>query len=618
MNTGRYRWGSGVLLAALICAVLAVSGLDSTVSAQGATTDYDTDDDGLIEVASEAQLNAIRWDMDGSGVVDDAANATTYATAFPTPAARMGCPATVCTGYELAANITLTSDTGMGWEPIGNATTKFTATFDGNAPDYTIDSLFINRTTDNIGLFGATGATSSIWNVKLTSVNVTGNAWIGALEPQSDPPAAPTGLTASNTEHDSLTLTWDDPEDDSVTGYRILRGPDANSLSTLETSPISATTPAAPSSNEQDQLRETPKEKEPPQRVGARQAAAAITTAPNNWSLVPTGLNAGDRFRLIFLSSTGITPNSTSIATYNTFVQGRAAAGHTGILSYSTGFRVVGCTNSVDARDNTSTTGTGVPIYWLNGSKVADNYRDFYDSSWDDEANDKNESGANGPDTSQIANYPITGCNHNGTKARDPGDRESRALGAAAVRVGRPNSATASDGPIHGGNVATHSDRRPMYGLSGVFQVAGNVAPTIEVPIPNRTAVTNVLFTYTFPTNTFNDRNSGDTLTYVAKKADNMALPVWLAFDANTRTFSGTPTGVGTVSVKVTASDGHQRDDYFQDTEGDDIALKICTTAPYLDQCRFRHRGDGTHLQHQNTGQQHRPGRRPGHHRQHR
>ena len=180
MSTGRYRWGSGVLLAALICAVLAVSGLDSTVSAQ-AVIDYDADDDGLIEVASEAQLNAIRWDLDGNGAVDVATNATTYAAAFPTPAAGMGCPGAACTGYELAADITLTSNTGMGWEPLGDSTTKFTATFDGNAPDYTIDSLFINRTTDNIGLFGATGATSSIRNVKLTSVNVTGNAVIGAL-----------------------------------------------------------------------------------------------------------------------------------------------------------------------------------------------------------------------------------------------------------------------------------------------------------------------------------------------------------------------------------------------------------------------------------------------------
>ena len=36
-------------------------------------------------------------------------------------------------------------------------------------------------------------------------------------------PATPTGLTASSVAHDSVTLTWDDPADDSITGYQVLR-----------------------------------------------------------------------------------------------------------------------------------------------------------------------------------------------------------------------------------------------------------------------------------------------------------------------------------------------------------------------------------------------------------
>ena len=94
---------------------------------------------------------------------------------------------------------------------------------------------------------------------------------------------------------------------------------------------------------------------------------------------------------------------SLDIADYNTFVQDLAAAGHTGIRPYADGFNVVGCTASmpgfpagVNARDNTGTTGTGVPIYWLKGNRVANNYADFYDGSWDDEANDKNELGTDG------------------------------------------------------------------------------------------------------------------------------------------------------------------------------------------------------------------------------
>ena len=71
---------------------------------------------------------------------------------------------------------------------------------------------------------------------------------------------------------------------------------------------------------------------------------------------------------------------------------------------------MVGCTAATDARDNTSTTYTatdkGVPIYWLNGAKAADEYEDFYDGSWDDEVNDTNESGTDGPDTSQQVDLP--------------------------------------------------------------------------------------------------------------------------------------------------------------------------------------------------------------------
>ena len=46
-----------------------------------------------------------------------------------------------------------------------------------------------------------------------------------------------------------------------------------------------------------------------------------------------------------------------------------------------------------DARDNTGTTGTGVPIYWLGGAKVADDNADFYDGAWDEEATGRRENG---------------------------------------------------------------------------------------------------------------------------------------------------------------------------------------------------------------------------------
>ena len=203
------------------------------------------------------------------------------------------------------------------------------------------------------------------------------------------------------------------------------------------------------------------------------------TPVLDTWSLIPTGLTTGAQFRLMFLSSTTRNASSSNIADYNTFIQDRAAAGHDDIQAYSDGFSVVGCTATVDARDNTATTGIGVPIYWLGGNKVADDYADFYDGNWDEEVNDKDESGANGPDTSQFDNYPFTGCDNDGTEAFT--SSTSNALGTGHVRVGSPDDNNVNTGPIFGPFNPPATDTHPYYGLSAVFTVAEAPEVTVEV-----------------------------------------------------------------------------------------------------------------------------------------
>ena len=309
--------------------------------------------------------------------------------------------------------------------------------------------------------------------------------------------------------------------------------------------------------------------------------AAVSAVVPSNWTLKPTAVAAGAKFRLLFLSSTRRNASSTDIATYNTFIQTRAANGHADIRDYSAGFRAVGCTAAVDARDNTATTYTtsdkGVPIYWLNGAKAADQYEDFYDGSWDDEANDKNESGTNGLDTSLNENWPLTGCDHDGTA--------HAALGASQVTRGRPNSSGSGHGPLNGNDQITSGLTSPLYGLSEVFQVAAAVVvpnnpPTVATAIPDQSATAGTAFSYVFPANTFSDADTGDTLSYTATKTDATALPTWLAFTAGTRTFAGTPQAAdaGTVAVKVTASDGNGGS--VSDTF--DITVAADTTPPTL------------------------------------
>ena len=208
-------------------------------------------------------------------------------------------------------------------------------------------------------------------------------------------------------------------------------------------------------------------------------ASSHVEYVYSDWNAKPSGISGGDQFRLIFLSSTKRKATSLDIADYNTFVQDLAAGGHNAIRPYADGFKVVGCTASmpgfpagVNARDNTGTTGTGVPIYWLKGTRVADNYADFYDGSWDDEANIKNESGSNGLNINQSANRPWTGCEHDGTEAFVSGASEG--LGendVDFVRVGRPNSSGTGHGPISSSDYESSSDNRPMYGISPVFEL---------------------------------------------------------------------------------------------------------------------------------------------------
>ncbi len=159
----------------------------------GDLIDYDTDDDGLIDVDSLTMLNAIRWDLDGDGSSTD----SDYSSAFPTPQPGMGCPTAGCSGYELTADLDFDTngdgdvdsnddwwDSGSGWLPIGDGSTdtdatRFSATFDGNG--HTISNLHIQRGSPFVGLFGSSGPSSVVLRLGLSDVSVQGYSSVGAL-----------------------------------------------------------------------------------------------------------------------------------------------------------------------------------------------------------------------------------------------------------------------------------------------------------------------------------------------------------------------------------------------------------------------------------------------------
>ncbi|WP_338847538.1 putative Ig domain-containing protein [Massilia sp. W12] len=98
------------------------------------------------------------------------------------------------------------------------------------------------------------------------------------------------------------------------------------------------------------------------------------------------------------------------------------------------------------------------------------------------------------------------------------------------------------------------------YGYSagaGVRLTVGapNNAPVLSTPLADQTANVGALFSFAAPSKTFTDPDAGDSLSYSATQADGSPLPAWLNFNPATRTFSGTPSAIGNVSVKLTAKD---------------------------------------------------------------
>jgi Ca2+-binding RTX toxin-like protein len=85
-----------------------------------------------------------------------------------------------------------------------------------------------------------------------------------------------------------------------------------------------------------------------------------------------------------------------------------------------------------------------------------------------------------------------------------------------------------------------------------------NDAPILSAAITDQTATLNSAFSFTIPSNTFQDIDIGDTLTYSAILENGSVLPAWLTFNPSTQTFSGIPSNgdLGEATVKVTGTDG--------------------------------------------------------------
>lgn len=85
-------------------------------------------------------------------------------------------------------------------------------------------------------------------------------------------------------------------------------------------------------------------------------------------------------------------------------------------------------------------------------------------------------------------------------------------------------------------------------------KLANNQAPNLQAALSDQAIVAGESFSYAINPSAFIDPD-GDALIYSAILPDGNPLPLWLSFDAATRTFSGTPSTSGKFSVIVTAKD---------------------------------------------------------------
>ncbi|WP_325170072.1 putative Ig domain-containing protein [Noviherbaspirillum pedocola] len=107
-----------------------------------------------------------------------------------------------------------------------------------------------------------------------------------------------------------------------------------------------------------------------------------------------------------------------------------------------------------------------------------------------------------------------------------------------------------------------------------------NYAPRLTRPLSAQQGLEDTACGFSLPDDAYTDVDAGDTLHYSARLADGAALPEWLRFDADNRSFSGLPgaAAVGTLSIVVSATDaaGARADGAF------DLTIEHVNHAPRL------------------------------------
>ena len=252
----------------------------------------------------------------------------------------------------------------------------------------------------------------------------------------------------------------------------------------------------------------------------------ATNEVPVNWALKPAALGVGDKFRLLFVTGERYSLFVQNLNFFSSTVRAEAAGGHSNIQRYASSFTPIACSYNTSAIGNagTPTSESSVSVYWLGGEKVADNYADLYDGSWD----------SNEPRFPDGTTAPISGdggrvahgCQSSGRSHDD------HYIGESRLMTGQPGSSGSEFEDTHFG-LAGATFR--MYGLSGIYQVVArtNSAPVFSDATLTREVVENsvadVNVGAVIPVAT--DADTDDTLTYSMEGTDAASF----AFDMSSR-----------------------------------------------------------------------------------
>ena len=180
---------------------------------------------------------------------------------------------------------------------------------------------------------------------------------------------------------------------------------------------------------------------------------------------VPMGLNPGDQYRLVFVTSSTISATSTNISDYDNFVNAVAKAAGSPLQSLGATWQAVVSTAAVSAADHLGSFST--PIFRLDGAEVATGSAGLWSGSIL-QSIDFDEQGA--------AASPVvwTGTAENGSAKNPLGGQPNIEVGCATISNSLWIDLTmfGSDAPA-----------LPLYGISSV----------LTVPVPETGGVTVLL-----------------------------------------------------------------------------------------------------------------------------